>query len=109
MRRCVSCGLVLAFVVSTRTARAEDASMRWWLTRGRDPIAVLARGLALVVLSGLAAKADVGVGRPPLSLVRVAWPTLEPQPATGGRPPSFYVPDGGRKTLLFATLVDLRF
>jgi hypothetical protein len=79
------------------------------LPGGTTPLATFVRGLALLGVSGLASMGGVTWRRPPLSLVQVVWPTLQPVTSEAARPPTWTVPDGGKKTLFFATLVDLRF
>lgn len=69
----------------------------------------LARGVALLGLSGFASQARVAPAHTPAWVVQVACPAAAPPTSPGPRPPSWSVPFGGRPTLLFATLVDLRF
>jgi hypothetical protein len=84
---------IAAALLAPRDALADDARPAF------DPRIVR---VATLAIGGAAAIA--GVGRaPPMSLVCVAWPGAYRGDAT------WSVPDGGRKPMLYVTLVDVRF
>ena len=79
-----------------------------WHEHVVDPL-TLARGLVMLTLSGFVAKAGVAPARTPVWVVQIACPAPDAVRAPGERPPSWTVPDGGRRPLFFATLADVRF
>ena len=84
--------VIAALLVMPREALADDKP-------AFDPRIVRAAALAI---GGVAAIS--GVGRaPPMSLVAVAWPGAYRGDST------WAVPDGGKKPMLYVTLVDVRF
>jgi hypothetical protein len=95
--RAIAAGLfaVLIVVVVPREARADDEAVTL------PPIVVRSAALGIGAIGALS-----GVGRaPPTSLVAVAWPSSYYR----GVSEAWSVPDGGRKPMLYVTLVDLRF
>lgn len=84
--------VIAAVLLAPRAALADERPVF-------DPRVVR---VAAVAIGGVAALS--GVGRaPPTSLVTVAWPNAYRGDS------SWNVPDGGKKPMLYVTLVDVRF
>lgn len=116
--------VVLAIVVMPSLARADESVLslarhQVVLGVGRTsatppvaeptPLATLGSGVVVLALGAIAwAGGMMGQNTPP-SVVTVACPSLAPPITEVVRPPMWSVPDGGKRPVLFATLMHLRF
>lgn len=111
-RLVVAAALVCGSLATPALARADDAlvelARQQVRPRGsRDPVLTFAAGALVLVASAVAARAEISRAAP-LSFVEIAWPTAAADAAGTPRSPT-WTRSNGRRPMLFATLVDLRF